>query len=378
MITTLLLTTVFSTPLLAADDVAWHAGGYDAALRTASAQGRSLFIALVPDWSDYSRKMSAESLVDPAVAALLTDMVCVKYEQEDEASAEVARRYNVSSFPTLVIAGPHGEIDDVIIGYFPPAPLISELQRISSGRDTLSDHLARVAAAPDDLAVRYAYAVKLDELGDSAGYQRELATIREADPQGLTFIGNVLQQQDVWNAIAAAAPGGETTYDLAPIEAFLDTATQPDALFQGWVRVANFHAERERRAEAVNGFRKAEPHVPQNQRLAWANGVVNFIVEVDQGDLPAADGEFAIALTEELLQAGLAAGEPDADGVVANSGAEYAGFLAERHDQVARCYVKWPDAERLKRALEHLRRAIELAPENTEYRNRLALLEERR
>jgi hypothetical protein len=390
LMTTISVTTLLTTALLSAaplslrpqtargESVAWHEGGFAAAASQARTEGKPLLIALLPDWSDYSRKMTAETLVDPAVTHLLADMVCLKFEQEDDSSLKVAQRYSVTSFPTLVIAAPDGTIDDVVIGFFPPGPLVTELQRIASGRNTLRDHLQRVADAPDDLAVRYAYAVKLDELGDRAGYQRELDAIQAADPNGDSFIGNVILQQGVWSAIAAASPGGEATYDLTPIRDFLEGASQTQALFQGWTRVADFEAERERSPEAVDAYRKVLPHVPENQMLDWSNDTANFVLERTKEDLPPEAGDFAIQLAQGVVKRAVALGKPDADGNIGYPGDDYDVWLAGRFDLLTRCHMQWPDASRIKSALKTCRRSIALDPGNTEYKARLAVLKQLR
>ena len=382
----LLLALLMPAPLQATTpigDVSWHEGGYNSAVRRARSEGKLLFIALVPDWSDYSVKMVAESLPDPTVTPLLADMVCLKYEQEDARSLQVARLYKVTSFPTLVVAGSDGKIQDVIIGYFPPAPLVSELQRIQSGQGTLGDHLQRVAAAPDDLAVRYAYAVKLDELGDAAGFQRELDVIRTTDPAGETLIGALIHQNDVWAAIAAAAPGGEVTFDLTPIYEFMPTVQLPVARFQGWGRIANFQVERERRAEAVDAFRQAAPDVPDAQQLDWNGQVVEYVLEADQGDLPPETGAFVLELAEAVVERAQLLGEADADGNIAyqpedNEGESYEAWLAGRLDLLTRCQMKYPDRARIAKAIATCKRSIELDPGNPEYKSRLAMLRERR
>jgi hypothetical protein len=382
--TTLLALTAWtsSTPTAlqaTSDRGIWHDGSYNSALRLARQEDKPMLIALVPDWSDYSKRMVAETFPDPTVVALMADMVCLKYEQEDSRSLQVARMYNVMQFPTVVVTRPDGTLDDVVIGFFPAQPLVSELQRILAGRNTLADFIARVAAAPDDLAVRYAYAVKLDELGDAAGYQRELDAIRAADPDGETLIGARLLQSDVWAQIATDAPGAEDTWDLAPIETLLEDVPLAEARFEGWIRIADFERERQRRAECIAARRRAGEHVAEQQYFVWAARTINYVLGADQGDLDPEIGTWTLGLAEQVEQRAIDFGQPDENGQVGvPPGGDYNLWLAENLDLLARAQLKYAGDERHRLALATSKRCVELAPDNPDYRSRVELLASRK
>lgn len=379
LITAALLTLTVCLPQASSDQGVWHDGSYNSALRRARQEGKPVLIALVPDWSDYSKRMVAETFPDPTVAALMADMVCVKYEQEDNRSLQVARMYNVTQFPTVVVTQPDGTLEDVVIGFFPAQPLVSELQRILAGNGTLADFIARVEAAPDDHAVRFAYAVKLDELGDPAAYQRELDVIRAADPTGATLIGARLLQSDVWAKIAADAPGAEDTWDLAPIHTFLDSVSLAEARFDGWNRVAAFEGERQQRAASIAARRRAGESANAEQFFDWSAGLVDYVLEADQGDLDPELGAWTLALAEELEQRAIAFGQPDESGVVGfPPGDEYDAWLAENLDLLARAQLKYAGDARNRLALATSKRCVELDPGNATYQSRVDLLKSRK
>jgi hypothetical protein len=361
------------------DQGVWHDGSYNSALRRARKEGKPVFIALVPDWSDYSKRMIAETFPDPTVAELMSGMICVKYEQEDSRSLQVARLYNVTQFPTVVVTQPDGTLEDVVIGFFPAQPLVGELQRILSGKDTLADYIARIEAAPDDLAVRYAYGVKLDELGDPAGYQRELDVIRAADPTGATLIGARILQSDVWAQIQAEATGAEDTWDLALIETFMESVPLAEARYDGWIRIADFQAERERRAECIAARRRAGESATDQQFFDWSAVSILYVLEADQGDLDPEIGTWTMGLAEDLESRAIAVGQPDENGVVAfQAEIGYDGWLAEQLDLLARTQMKYAGDKRNRLALVTSQRCLALDPGNADYQSRVDLLKSRK
>jgi hypothetical protein len=91
---------------------------------------------------------------------------------------EVAARYGVSAYPTLVIVDADGGEIDRIVGYRPPATFIPEIQRILRGEGTLPALRKKAEASPDDLACVVAYAEKLIA-SDAVGAAKHLREISE-------------------------------------------------------------------------------------------------------------------------------------------------------------------------------------------------------
>jgi hypothetical protein len=91
---------------------------------------------------------------------------------------EVATRYGVNAYPTLVIVDAEGGEIDRIVGYRPPATFIPEIQRILRGEGTLPALRKQAEASPEDLACVVAYAEKLIA-SDAAGAAKKLRSISE-------------------------------------------------------------------------------------------------------------------------------------------------------------------------------------------------------
>jgi tetratricopeptide (TPR) repeat protein len=98
--------------------------------------------------------------------------VNVRIDAEKGEGVEIAKRYNVHGFPTLLIVDASGEEIDRISGYMPPEPFVKEIARIQSGAGTLVALKKAHEAAPDDADAGIAFAQKL-----SAGKPEEASAL---------------------------------------------------------------------------------------------------------------------------------------------------------------------------------------------------------
>ena len=91
---------------------------------------------------------------------------------------EVAAKYGVDGFPTLVIVDEKGGEIDRIVGYRPPEKFIPEVERILRGEGTLPALRKKADESPEDLSCVVAYAEKLID-SDPAGASMRLHAIVE-------------------------------------------------------------------------------------------------------------------------------------------------------------------------------------------------------
>lgn len=89
-----------------------------------------------------------------------------------DAGREVAARYGVHAYPTLVIVDGKGAEIDRIVGYRPPETFIPEIERILRGEGTLPALRKAADESPEDLACVVAYAEKLIDSDPAAAATR--------------------------------------------------------------------------------------------------------------------------------------------------------------------------------------------------------------
>lgn len=153
---------------LAAENAAFFSElSFDAARDRAAAENKIVFIDFYTTWCGPCKELDATTWQNPAVVALLTEKaVSLKIDAEKE--RELARRYGVRGYPTLLLLKPSGQEIDRLIGYREPARFIEEFNAGLSGQTALVRARDAVAAASDDHArvkARYALGQELARAG---------------------------------------------------------------------------------------------------------------------------------------------------------------------------------------------------------------------
>ena len=100
-------------------------------------------------------------MIDSAVIDYFAnEMVLVKVDAE--ADTALAKSFNISGYPTLVLTDKDGEEIDRIVGYLPPDEFIQKLNDYRNGIGTLEDLLGRAETETDrelyfEIADKYKY-----------------------------------------------------------------------------------------------------------------------------------------------------------------------------------------------------------------------------
>ena len=145
-----------------------------------------------------------------------------------------------------------------------------------------------------------ALANKLWDLGDAAGYERELGLLKAADPEGMseplrrTILGSL--QEDVYGCRQTTG-----VFDPAPIEEFLEVEQHSAIRYEGWSYLARIHDQLGNRAEARRDHARALDEVPESLRAQYSVEVA-WVWWSHRAELEKADKRFALARAREALE----------------------------------------------------------------------------
>jgi thiol-disulfide isomerase/thioredoxin len=101
------------------------------------AEGKGAFVDFTTEWCGWCRVLEEEVFPAPEAASALAGFVAVRYDAEKGEGIELARRYRVEGFPTLVFVDAEGREIDRIVGYRPLPAFVAEVERISRDEGTL-------------------------------------------------------------------------------------------------------------------------------------------------------------------------------------------------------------------------------------------------
>ena len=129
--------------------VVWFEGDFEAALSEAGARRTVVMAEFYTDWCSWCRRLEADTLSESKVQRELASMVSVKLDAE-KGGAELAARFGVDSYPTVIFFDAGGREVERILGYLPPDPFLRRVQRIRAG-DTFLACLRQLETDPGDV-----------------------------------------------------------------------------------------------------------------------------------------------------------------------------------------------------------------------------------
>ena len=108
----------------------WYEGasGYERALDDQKASGRPVLVYFHTEWCGWCSKLERDVLSTSAFRDRYGSVLKVRVNpDENRPNAELASRYGVHGFPTVIVIA-HGEARQPIVGYRPPDAYLATLQ----------------------------------------------------------------------------------------------------------------------------------------------------------------------------------------------------------------------------------------------------------
>jgi len=110
----------------------WYDGGLTSALDDAERRKTVVMAEFYTDWCNWCRRLDSDTFSDPEVRSELARLVALKLNAETT-GAELATRYGVDSYPTMIFFDANGNELERILGYLPPEKFLRRVQRIRTG-----------------------------------------------------------------------------------------------------------------------------------------------------------------------------------------------------------------------------------------------------
>lgn len=166
-----------------ATEIAWHTEDFDAILAKASADKKPVAIDFYAVWCGPCKQMDKETFTDSAVMKTAAGFVMARFDAEEGEGIDLAQRYFIGSFPTMVFLGPDGRELDRFTGFRAPTELLPFMELTLQGKSRLDEMVKSLADKPDDhellAEIVDGYVIRLDE----ANAEKYLARLESADPK---------------------------------------------------------------------------------------------------------------------------------------------------------------------------------------------------
>ena len=159
------------------DPYRWESGISFQDLRNNS-NGKIVLLDFETEWCGWCKKMDKNTFNDKSVISYANNQfVSMKVDAEKGEGIELAKKYNVSGYPTIVFTNADGIEIDRIVGYKEPLSYLSELKRIRSGKNTLPTLLTEFQTNPKKFGTLFKLAKKYESMGDAQSAKKMIDAI---------------------------------------------------------------------------------------------------------------------------------------------------------------------------------------------------------
>lgn len=170
------------------ESIVWEKS-FELGLERAAIEGRLIMVDFWTTWCGWCRRLDRTTYADSTVIERCRNLVCIKVDGDKR--KDIARKFRVRSYPTILFLQPDGSPIDAFRGFRPPKKFLPVLDAITDRsaeeyvlRQRLKDH-------PDLVDIRHDLALLLLQkgtLGESVAHFDTLSAQKKRIPEDLRHI----------------------------------------------------------------------------------------------------------------------------------------------------------------------------------------------
>lgn len=164
--------------------VEWSTASFDQILSQAKQENRHVIIDFYATWCGPCKRLDEVTYQDANVIEFLNSNIPVKYDAEKGVGEELAGKYRIVAYPTLLVIAPDGKVIDRHIGYLEPEPFIGKMKDYINGVGTITDLEKQLKEKPDDVALLLEVGMKHADAVRAEAAEKCLNKVLELDPEG--------------------------------------------------------------------------------------------------------------------------------------------------------------------------------------------------
>lgn len=129
-------------------DIEW-VKNFEEAQIEARKTGKLIMIDFYTDWCTWCKELDKQTFKDPLVSERVHKLVSVKVNAEKE-GVELAQKYNVNGFPTVLFIDAAGDVYTRVLGFLPPDRFLKEIENAEQKRIDFKKWQERLSKNPKD------------------------------------------------------------------------------------------------------------------------------------------------------------------------------------------------------------------------------------
>jgi len=223
------------TKVSSAEDVSFANGSYQEILDLAKTQNKIIMIDFITDWCKWCIETDRKVYTNPEVAGFAnTNQINWKIDAEKGEGPDLAKKYGVKGFPTIIFTDADGVEIDRIYGYLPAEQFLKKMKDYNTGTNTFGSIMKMLEANPDDAVANYMMAEKISSNGLEGDVKIYLNKTISLDPS------NSLGYTDDAKFMLAYI-----NEDPAALKSAINEYPSSDKVKDGYINLASYYAEKE-------------------------------------------------------------------------------------------------------------------------------------
>jgi thioredoxin-related protein len=139
-----------------AEEIKFEKGTFKEVLAKAKSENKILMIDFFTDWCKWCVELDKKVYTDKDVADFAnTKQINWKVDAEKGEGQELAKKYAVSGYPTIVFLDGNGDEVDRIVGYIPAKDFLKKIKEFNEGVNTYGSIVKVMSNNPDDVKANY-------------------------------------------------------------------------------------------------------------------------------------------------------------------------------------------------------------------------------
>lgn len=139
-----------------AEEIKFEKGTFKEVLGKAKSEQKILMIDFFTDWCKWCVELDKKVYTDKDVVEFANkNQINWKIDAEKGEGIELAKKYAVNGFPTIVFVDGNGDEVDRIVGYMPAKDFLKRIKEFNEGKNTYGYNKKILEKNPDDIAANY-------------------------------------------------------------------------------------------------------------------------------------------------------------------------------------------------------------------------------
>lgn len=118
-------------PATTSEGVIFAQGSFNEVLAQAKAESKMVFVDCYTSWCGPCKMLAKQTFPDPSVGEFFNPrFVSIQIDMEKGEGIELAKKWGVDAYPTMLILDANGEVKGRIVGFLKPQQLVEEVKKV--------------------------------------------------------------------------------------------------------------------------------------------------------------------------------------------------------------------------------------------------------